>query len=349
MPLTNKTLFGTLDDGREVFQFTLQNKHNTRVQILNYGGIITGIFVPDRSRNFNNVVLAVPELQQYVADQQFLGATIGRYCNRVKNGRFSIGDKTYHLPLNNGENHLHGGPEGFHKQLWEGEFVHSDTLKLSYLSKKGEAGYPGNVQVTVYFSLDEQNALSIIYKAETDEATHVNLTNHSYFNLTGEMSSDILSHSLWLNADSFTPFDKNQIPTGEIKSVSGTPLDFTQAKTIGKDINSVEGGYDHNFVLNKKNSAQELIHGATLFEEESGRQLNVFTTEPGLQFYSGNSLDGSLADRAGNAFIKHSALCLETQHYPDSPNQPHFPSTLVEPGKPYYSKTVFQFSVKEKD
>lgn len=347
--MTDKTLFGTLDDGREVFQFTLQNKHNIRIQILNYGGIITGIFTPDRHGNFKNVVLAAPGLQQYVADQQFLGATIGRYCNRIKNGRFSINGKIYELPLNNGENHLHGGPQGFHKQLWEGEFVNSNTLKLSYLSKNGEAGYPGNVLVTVYFSLDDQNALSISYEAETDKATHVNLTNHSYFNLSGEMSGNILSHFLWLNADSFTPFDKSQIPTGEIKSVLGTPLDFTQIKKIGKDINAVEGGYDHNFVLNKKTSAQELTHAATLIEEESGRQLKVFTTEPGIQFYSGNSLDGSMADSAGNDFTKHTALCLETQHFPDSPNQPRFPSTLIEPGKPYYSKTVFQFSVSEKD
>lgn len=337
-----KEHFGTLEDGREVSLFTLTNANNMEVKITNYGGIVTSIRTPDKEGNLDNVVLGFESLDKYLAGTPYFGAIIGRYGNRIADGKFSIDGKTYDLATNDGNNHLHGGIQGFDKVLWNAETKEDGSLELTYLSKDGEEGYPGNLEVSVIYRLTNDNELEIAYEATTDKATPVNLTNHSYFNLSGAPDSTILDHELKINAHQYTPVDDELIPTGELGDVENTPFDFTEFHEVGARIDQVEGGYDHNWVL-KRSAQDSLFHAATLYHEESGREMNVFTTEPGIQFYSGNFLDGSLKGPGGTPFVKHAALCLETQHFPNSPNEPKFPSTILRPGETYQTTTIYQF------
>lgn len=331
-------------DGKKVYLYTLTNKNGVEVKITNYGGIITSWLTPDKNGKPGNIVLGFDSLSGYQAPPPYFGAIIGRYGNRIGKGTFTIDTNTYTLAKNNGENHLHGGNKGFDKVVWDA--VPGDStasLSLSYLSKDGEEGYPGNLKVTVVYTLTDEDELVIDYSAETDKATVVNLTSHSYFNLTADVSNTILGHTLQVNAAQYTPVDAGLIPTGELKDVKGTPFDFQTAHTIGERIAAVEGGYDHNFVLSRTGAEIEKV--ATLSDSVSGRQLEVYTTEPGMQFYSGNFLDGTLKTPDGKAINKHAALCLETQHYPDSPNKPNFPSTLLKPGEKYHTVTKYKTSV----
>jgi aldose 1-epimerase len=330
-------------DGKPVSLYTLTNKNGVQVKITNYGGTVTSWVVPDKQGNKSSIVLGFDSLSGYLARPPYFGALIGRYGNRIANGKFKIGDSTYTLATNDGKNHLHGGNKGFDKVVWDVQ-VPADTipsLVLTYLSKNGEEGYPGNLQVKVTYTLTRDNALQVEYEATTDKATPVNLTQHSYFNLTGNNANTILDHVLMINADAYTPVDSTLIPTGELKAVKGTPFDFTTPEKIGARITNVPGGYDHNFVLNRKDSSLQLV--ATLADSLSGRKLEVYTTEPGLQFYSGNFLNGTIKDSRGKPFNQHTGLCLETQHFPDSPNEPKFPATILQPGRRYHSITKYQF------
>lgn len=335
--------FGTLADGRPAHLFTLTNANGMRVDITNYGGIVTGIFVPDKDGNIENVVLGFDEIRPYEGDHPFFGAIIGRYGNRIARGTFSHDGETYQLSINDGNNHLHGGPNGFHTVLWEPE-IDGNSLRLRYLSKDGEEGYPGNLQVTVIYSLTNANELRIDYEATTDKKTPVNLTNHSYFNLSGDLQSTVLDHMLTLKADAYTPVNEELIPTGEIAPVAGTPFDFTVPHRIGDRIDRVPGGYDHNFVLSKTDDTLEMV--AELWHPPSGRKMKVFTQEPGIQFYSGNFLDGTITGAGGVVYEQYAGLCLETQHFPDAPNQPHFPSTVLSPGNIYQTTTIYMFTVE---
>lgn len=334
-------------DGKKVQLYTLTNNSGMEVKITNYGGIVTSWTAPDKTGKNGNIVLGFDDLKGYMAPPPYFGAIIGRYGNRIKKGKFSIDGTEYTLAINNGQNHLHGGDKGFDKVVWDVVPVNDSVpeLTLTYLSKDGEEGYPGNLTVKVKYTLTDANELLIEYDAETDKATPVNLTNHSYFNLSGDPSTTILNHALMVDADKYTPVDTTLIPTGELKDVTGTPFDFRKPKQIGAEIAKVEGGYDHNFVLNRKGN--DLQRVAVLSDSTSGRQLEVFTTEPGLQFYSGNFLDGTLSTSAGKALNKHAALCLETQHFPDSPNQPSFPNTILKPGEKYHTVTKYVVSVNK--
>lgn len=343
---TNKTVFGKMDDGREVYQYTLANENGFEVNIINYGGIITSIEAPDKNGNFDSVILGFDSLDKYLQNDPFFGATIGRYANRIAEGKFTLNGKEYQLPTNDGPNHLHGGPKGFYSRYWDSKLIEQDgkpALRLTYLSKDGEQGYPGNLDVQVTFSVSENNTLRIEYQAVTDKATPINLTNHSYFNLTGDPSTPILDQTLELYADSYTPVNDKLIPTGEIKAVEGTPFDFTTPHKIGERIDQTKGGYDHNWVLNGYPS-DSLFKAATVVDSTSGRKLEISTLEPGIQFYSGNFLDGSWKGPDGTPFVLHGALCLETQHFPDSPNQPDFPSTILQPDETYHTVTEYHFS-----
>ena len=319
-----------------LFTYTLNNSLGFEVSITNYGGAITSLKTPDRHGNFGDIVLAYETLDDYVRNPRYFGALIGRHANRIARGRFSLNGIEYQLPCNNGLNHLHGGFKGFDKRVWD---VSQDgnVLQLSYFSKDGEEGYPGNLTASVDYTLID-NALQIDYRATTDHDTIVNLTNHSYFNLRGH--GTILDHELTLHADSFTPVDEELIPTGEIRPVIGTPMDFRNGKAIGSQLAFI-GGYDHNFVLNDWDGALRLA--ARLYEETTGRVLEILTTEPGIQFYSGNFLDGSLVGRNGVAYQKYTGLCLEPQHFPDAPNHPNFPSTVLRPGEEHKQTTVYRF------
>jgi len=338
--------FGTTLDGEEVQLFSLENDCGMRLKIINYGGIITNIDVPDRRGTIDDVVLGHDTLEGYLTRSRYFGALIGRYANRIAKGRFVLNGVEYSLAINNGANHLHGGLKGFDKVLWEACEI-DNGIHLSYLSKDGEENYPGNLNASVTYSLNDANELRIEYFATTDKDTVINLTNHSYFNLAG--AGTILDHELTIYADAFTPVDTGLIPTGEIRSVSGTPMDFTSTTAIGAHIDSeyeqvrIAGGYDHNFVL--RGELGELRTAATLHDPKSGRVMEVATTQPGMQFYSGNFLDGSLVGKGGRAYEKHSACCFETQHFPDSPNHPSFPSTVLRAGEEYRQTTVFRFSV----
>jgi aldose 1-epimerase len=335
-----------ITDGKQVHLFTLTNKKGTQIKISDYGGTITSWMVADKKGNSSSIVLGFDSLSGYLAKPPYFGATIGRYGNRIANGKFKIGNDIYTLATNNGKNALHGGLKGFDKVLWEALPVVDSvaSLTLSYTSKDGEEGYPGNLKTSVTFRLSDDDELTIEYNAETDKPTPINLTNHSYFNLTGDASNNILDHVLMINADHYTPVDSTLIPTGEIKSVKGTPFDFTSLEKIGSRINEVQGGYDHNFVLNKKDSSLQLA--ATLSDSISGRKMEVFTTEPGLQFYSGNFLNGSIKTSDGKPINQHAALCLETQHFPNSPNEPSFPSTILKPGEKYHTVTKYKTSLQ---
>lgn len=336
--------FGAMNDGREVQLFTLTNSNGMEVSITNYGGIVTSIRVPDKNGTIENVVLGFDDLEQYKSGHPFFGAIAGRYANRIANGRFTLHGEEYELATNNGENHLHGGNEGFDKKLWDAELNEDEnSVTLSYLSPDGEEGYPGNLDVDVTYTLTEENELRIDYHATTNKSTVVNLTNHSYFNLSGDPSQGILDHLLTIQADRYTPVDDGLIPTGELRPVEGTPFDFTEPETVGARIDSIPPGYDHNFVLNNPDSGVRKI--ATVEHEESGRIMEVFTDQPGVQLYTGNFLDGSLMDRQGNPIQQYAALCLETQTFPDSPNKQSFPSAVLNPNETYETTTIYQFKV----
>ena len=331
-----KTYFGTTA-GAEVYLYTLTNDLGLEVSITEFGGAITSLKVPDRNGVFGDVVLGFDKLEGYIRYPIYFGALIGRHANRIAEGKFSLNGTSYQLPRNNGANHLHGGFNGFDRRVWNAT-ANGDVLRLTYLSKDGEESYPGNLKATVDYRLSG-NELSIEYHAATDQETIVNLTNHSYFNLRGE--GTILDHELTLSADSFTPVNEELIPTGEIKLVDGTPMDFRKGRPIGSQI-SVIGGYDHNFVLNEWDGSPKFA--ARLYEPVSGRVLEIMTTQPGMQFYSGNFLDGSVVGRHGVAYERYTGLCLEPQHFPDAPNHPNFPSTILRPGEEYNEKTVMRFS-----
>lgn len=338
--------FGTYDSSA-VVKYTLTNPSGMQVSILNYGGTITDIITPDKAGSKENVVLGFDSLSGYLQKgNPYFGSLIGRYGNRIANGKFTLEGKTYTLAANNNGNSLHGGNKGFDKVIWQAQKSAGDSsLQLSYVSKDGEEGYPGNLSIQVVYTLTSANELKIDYTATTDKATPVNLTNHAYYNLSGGKDSTILGHELMINADKYTAVNDKLIPTGKLPDVKGGPMDFTVAKLIGKEIQQVAGGYDHNWVLNKKGSDLEMV--AELYHPASGRLMEVWTTEPGLQFYSGNFLDGTLTNtRSGVKYVKHAALCLETQHYPDSPNQPEFPTTILKPGETYRQTTVYKFSTR---
>ena len=345
--------FGNMPDSTIVEQYKLTNKNGVEVDIITYGGRITSLKVPNKKGNIENVVLGFDNLEDYLKENPFFGALIGRYGNRIANGNFTLEGNEYTLATNNGENHLHGGLVGFDSVVWEAEPIErtdNSALKLTYLSKDGEEGYPGNLKVTVIYTLSNDNALEVSYKATTDKATVVNLTQHAYFNLTGDFSKDILNHDLVLNADAFLPVDNRLIPTGEIRNVKGTPFDFTSIKKIGKEIEvdneqlKLGGGYDHCWVLNGEKGNMRFV--ASAHDEISGRFMEVFSEEPGMQLYTGNFLDGSLPIPNGGTYKKRTGFCLETQHYPDSPNQKKFPTTTLKPGETYSTKTTYKFSTK---
>ena len=347
-----KQPFGKTTDGKAVDIYTLVNKNGSEIRITNYGGIIQSLKVPDRYGKLGDVVLGYDTVEEYIKNSPYFGALIGRYGNRIGKGKFELDGKTYTLATNNNENHLHGGNVGFDKVLWNAKEISEDGapgLELSYLSKDGEEGYPGNLKVTVKYLWTDDDELKIDYTATTDKPTVVNLTSHGYFNLAGK--GDILKHELMINADKFTPVDAGLIPTGEMLPVAGTPFDFRTPKAIGKDINVDDQqikygpGYDHNFVLNRDEEG-EMILVADVYDPETGRDMVVWTTEPGLQFYSGNFLDGTITGKGGWVYEKHAAFCLESQHYPDSPNKPQWPSTTLRPGEVYKSETVYKFSTK---
>jgi aldose 1-epimerase len=340
-PGITKTDWGE-HDGKKVYLYTLVNDKGTEVTITNYGGTVTSFVIPDKNGNRSSIIIGFDSLQPYLQKPPYFGALIGRYANRIGDAKFTLDGATYQLAANDGKNTLHGGLKGFDKVVWDAS-IPSDSipsLNLKYLSKDGEEGYPGNLTVAVQYTLTNDNELKIEYNAETDKATPVNLTNHSYFNLSGDVNNIILNETLMIDADNYTPVDSTLIPTGEIKPVKGTPFDFTTAKKIGRDFDSVKGGYDHNWVLNKKDASLQKV--AELSDSISGRSLEVYTTQPGLQFYTGNFLDGKFINRDGKPLKLHSALCLETQHFPDSPNKPGFPSTILRPGEKYHELTIYK-------
>jgi aldose 1-epimerase len=336
--------YGTFE-GQEVKQFTLTNTNGIIVKILNYGGYVTNIIVPDKQGVKEDVVLGFDSLTGYLQkNNPFMGCIVGRYANRIGKAKFVLDGKTYQLAANNNGNSLHGGTKGFDKVIWDAQLQGNNSLELRYTSKDGEEGYPGTLQVQVIYTLTPANELKIEYNATTDKPTPVNLTNHSYFNLSAGRDSTILGHQLMLNADRFTAVDATLIPTGELPAVKGTAMDFTTPTTIGTDIAKVAGGYDHNWVLNTNPDSIGLA--ATLYHEGTGRFMEVFTTQPGIQFYTGNFLDGTLIGKGGRKYIQHAGLCLETQHFPDSPNRPSFPNTILRPGEKYHEITIYKFSVR---
>jgi aldose 1-epimerase len=351
-PQIHKEAFGKTYNQTPIDIYTLTNAHGVEARIMTYGGIVVSLKAPDRKGKLGEVVLGYDTLEGYLQNNSpYFGALIGRYGNRIAKGRFSLGGHEYRVATNNGENHLHGGVKGFDKVVWKATEVSSNEgvgLALTYLSKDGEEGYPGNLSVRVVYTLTNNNELKIDYTATTDKETIVNLTNHSYFNLAG--SADILNHQVMINGNRFTPVDQGLIPTGELRSVKGTPMDFTQAKAFGARIGQpneqlVFGkGYDHNWVVDKSNDKLPLV--ARVSEPGSGRVLEVYTTEPGVQFYSGNFLDGTIKGKGGQVYQKHAGLCLESQHFPDSPNEPDFPSTVLKPGQKYKTTTIYRFSAR---
>ncbi len=338
--------FGNFSN-QAITEYTLTNAAEMQVSVMNYGGTITKIITPDKNGAMGDVVLGFDSLTGFLQKgNPYFGALIGRYGNRIANAKFTLDGKTYSLAGNNNGNSLHGGNAGYDKVVWRSEKLAGDSsVQFTYLSKDGEEGYPGNLSVQVIYTLTTNNAVRLDYTATTDKATPINLTSHAYFNLSAGEDSTILNHLLQIAADKFTPVNAALIPTGKIDLVKGSAMDFTVAKKIGNDIATVAGGYDHNWVLNKNGNALEKV--AALYHEASGRVMDVFTTEPGLQFYSGNFLDGSLTNTKGRQnYVKHAALCLEAQHFPDSPNQPGFPNTILKPGETYKQTTVYQFGVK---
>jgi aldose 1-epimerase len=346
---SNSRRFGVTPSGGAVDLYVLTNGKGMEAAISTYGGVVVSVRVPDRSGKPGDIVLGFDNFEGYLTPPPYFGAIIGRYGNRIAHAKFTLDGVEYHLAKNDGDNSLHGGKRGFDKQLWTAKHSSANSLELSYLSKDGEEGYPGNLAVTVIYTVTDNNELKIDYSAATDKATVLNLTNHSYFNLAGQGEGDILQHQLTIRADRFTPVDQTLIPTGELRRVEGTPFDFRQPHAIGERINmgdeqlALGRGYDHNFVLNRSGDGLQLAARAT--DPTTGRVLEVLTTEPGVQFYTGNFLDGRLKGKGGKSYGRRSAFCLETQHFPDSPNQPGFPSAVLKPGERYESKTVYRFSI----
>jgi aldose 1-epimerase len=338
-------VFGKMQDGADVELFTLKNPRGTKAQIITYGATLQGLWVADRTNKFADVVLGFDDLQGYLGSHPYFGSTIGRFANRIAQGKFTLDGKEYSLARNDGANTLHGGREGFNRKVWKREIVNgaqASSVQLAYVSADGEEGFPGTLKATVAYSLSNEDELKIEYTASADQPTPLNLTNHSYFNLAG--SGDILNHALQLNANQFTPVDAALIPTGEVAPVEGTPLDFTRPAAVGARISQlpgVPGGYDHNFVLNGENG--RLKFAARLHDPASGRQMEVWTTEPGVQLYSGNFLDATIQGKRGVKYQKHAALCLETQHFPDAVNHANFPSTILRPGSVFHQQTIYKF------
>ncbi|MCC6366513.1 MAG: galactose mutarotase [Bryobacterales bacterium] len=347
----NKQPFGQTRNGESVELYTLTNKNGVETSITNYGGRVVTLKVPGRAGKFADVVLGFDSLDGYLGNNPYFGALIGRYGNRIGKAKFTLDGKEYKLAANDGANSLHGGVVGFDKVVWKAQEGTGEepSLKLTYLSKDGEEGYPGNLSVTVVYTLTDKNELKIDYTAGTDKDTVLNLTNHAYFNLAGEGVGDILGHEIMLNADRFTPIDSGLIPTGELKPVKGTPFDLTKPTAIGAHINDKDQqiqfgkGYDHNFVFN---GGGGLALAARVVEPKSGRVMEVLTTQPGVQFYTGNFLDGSVHGKGGKAYSYRSAFCLETQHFPDSPNKPDFPSVVLKPGEKFESTTIYRFTTQ---
>ncbi len=346
-----KSDFGS-KDGKAVDLYTLTNANGMQVKITNYGGAITSVIVPDKDGKMADVCLGFDNLEDYVAKSPYFGCIVGRFGNRIAKGKFELNGETYTLATNNDPNHLHGGVVGFDKVVWDGETFKAEDkvgVKLSYLSKDGEEGYPGNLNVTLTYSVTNDNEIVMDYEATTDKATHCNLTNHSYFNLKDAGASTILDHEMMIDADNITPVDNTLIPTGKLMPVSGTPFDFLKPEKIGARIGDDHDqlkfglGYDHNFVVNDVTGDMKMA--ARVVESETGRVLEVWSVEPGIQFYSGNFLDGSITGKEGNVYQQRSGFCLETQHYPDSPNQPNFPTTQLNPGETYKTQTIYKFDV----
>ena len=347
--LLNKNDFFKNIKGKETTIYVLKNRNGLISEITNYGARIVSFWVPDNNGNFDDIVLGFDNIDDYInAKEKYFGATIGRYGNRIKEGKFLINDKEYYLEKNNGLNHLHGGNIGFSDVVWNAKQIDNQTLELNYFSKNMEEGYPGNLNVKIIYHLNNKDELKIEYFAKTDESTHVNLTHHSFFNLLGAGNETINEHLLYINANSFTPVDETLIPTGNIELVANTPFDFSVPTKIGNRINQEDNqlnygkGYDHNYVLN--NSQSEEIIAAKVYEKKSGRTLEVYTNEPGMQFYAGNFLSGTIG-KHGKSYKKRSAFCLETQHFPNSPNQKNFPSTILKPNEEYYSICIYKFSI----
>ncbi|UCD48961.1 MAG: galactose mutarotase [Phycisphaerales bacterium] len=344
----HKEPFGQTTDGQEVLIYTLTSSKGFRARITNFGATLVSLHVPDRDGSLGDVVLGFDTLEGYINQTAYLGSTVGRYGNRIAKGKFTLDGTEYTLATNNGPNHLHGGLQGFDKKVWETqEAVATEDeawVKMTYLSPDGEEGYPGNLQCTVTYTLTNSDELRISYEAETDKKTVLNLTNHSYWNLAGQGSGDILGHELMINAEKFTLIDQELIPNGVIASVHDMPLDFTRPRTIGSRLRQTASGFDHNYVLSGPVGEMKLC--ARVREPGSGRVMEIHTTEPGVQLYTGNFLDGSIVGKGGAKYDKHAAFCLETQHYPDSPNKPQFPSVVLEPGQKFASQTVHKFSTK---
>ncbi len=339
--------YGKTPEGEAVALYTLTNGSMT-VKITTYGGAVTELSVPDRAGVSGDVVLGFDSLGGYLGANPYFGCLVGRYGNRIAKGAFTLDGERYQLTINDGQNHLHGGIRGFDKVVWKATPLKgrdSVALTLTYVSADGEQGYPGELRVTVSYVVTTKNELRILYAATTDKSTIVNLTHHSYFNLAGPAAGDVLGHEMMIHADAYTPVNEVLIPTGKVESVKGTPFDFRQAEEIGARIANVKGGYDHNFVLTRKGKGLELA--AEVTESASGRVMEVWTTEPGLQFYSGNFLDGSIAGKNGISYKKYYGFCLEAQHYPDSPNQPSFAPTVLRPGEDYTQETVYRFGLMD--
>jgi aldose 1-epimerase len=343
--------FGTTKEGKKITLYTLTNSHHMEVRAMNYGAIIVSLKVPDRKGRVADIVLGHDTLEGYFDNSPHLGGLVGRYANRIANGSFTLDGVKYSLAKNNGPNTLHGGIKGFDQAVWQGTPLTGKTgVAFSYLSKDGEEGFPGNLKVKVTYALSEADELVIEYEATTDKPTVLNLSQHSYFNLAGEGTGDILNHEVMLNADRFTPVDSTMIPTGELRSVKGTPLDFTTQTKVGARIDDhyeqlvLGKGYDHNFVIDRK--AEGLVLAARAYEPASGRVLEISTDQPGVQFYTGNFLDGTVTGKQGHVYKQRYGLCFETQHFPDSPNHPEFPSAVLRPGQTFHSQTILKFSAK---
>jgi aldose 1-epimerase len=351
--MITKEKFGKTPSGETIYLYTLVNSSNTKVRIMNYGAIVQSLFVADRNKKFDDIVLGFDSLDQYIKPNPYFGAIVGRYGNRINKAKFTLDGKTYQLSPNEGLNQLHGGFEGFNRKIWKAEEIKSKlgpAVKLTYYSAYLEEGYPGNLQISITYTLTNDNELRIDYNAVTDQATVLNPTHHSYFNLSGSFNNTILNETLWIDADKFTPANSESIPTGELADVANTPMDFRKPFKIGDRIDNdfiqlkYAKGYDHNWVLNNFNGSVRKV--ATVYDPASGRFMEVLTDQPGVQFYTGNFLDGTLVGKGGIPCRLRSALCLETQHFPDSPNHENFPSTVLRPGKVYTQTTIYRFSVK---
>ena len=345
--------FGKTQDGKDVSLYTLKNKSGMTVKITNYGGVIQSISVPDRNKKMNDVVLGFDSMDGYLTKEPYFGAVVGRYANRIAKGTFKLDGKQYHVPVNDGPNALHGGIKGFDKRVWEAKDVSGsdgEALLLTYVSADGEEGYPGTLTATVKYTVTDNNELRLDYGANTDKDTVLNLTNHSYFNLAGAGTASVLDHKIMIAAEEFTPIDGTLIPTGKLEKVAGTPLDFTKSTVIGSRIDQANAqlkygkGYDHNFVLHHASGQVSLA--ARVEEPTSGRVMEVSTDQPGIQFYTGNFLDGTNKGKGGKVYQHRSALCLETQHFPDSPNKPMFPTTVLKPGEHFHATTIFAFKTE---